>query len=286
MERIGIIGGSGLYKMEGLEIKEELSFSTPFGDPSDKYICGQLYDKEIVFLPRHGKAHHISPSTINYRANIYGMKKLNVGRIISVSAVGSLREKIKPLDFVIPDQFVDRTNKGRKSSFFDQGVVAHVSFAHPVCENLAHLVESTVHNIEVTVHFGGTYVNIEGPQFSTYAESQLYRSWEMDIVGMTNMTEARLAREAEICYVTLAAVTDYDCWHETEETVTVDAVLENLRKNVANAKQILKETIALIPEQRTCACSEALKYAVITRSKAIPEKIKKDLDIIIGKYVK
>ena len=286
MEKIGIIGGSGLYQLEGLKVKDEVSVQTPFGDPSDKFIIGELDGKEVVFLPRHGKAHAISPSRINYRANIYGMKKLNVGWIVSVSACGSLKEELKPLDFVIPTQFVDRTNQARAYTFFDEGIVAHIAFAQPVCEGLANLIEKCAKEVGVTTHLGGTYLNMEGPQFSTLAESNLYRSWGMDIIGMTNMAEARLSREAEICYATLAAVTDYDCWHQTEEAVTVDIILDNLRKNVDNAKKIIKNVISAIGKERGCTCPETLKHAIVTQPNAIPQSTKKKLEPIIGKYIK
>ncbi|MBL7155589.1 MAG: S-methyl-5'-thioadenosine phosphorylase [Candidatus Omnitrophica bacterium] len=286
MGRIGVVGGSGLYHIEGLKVKETRKINTPFGDPSSEYVIGTLDGKEVVFLPRHDKAHRISPTHINYRANIYGMKKLDVEWLISVSACGSLKEEIKPLDFVIPLQFVDRTTQARKYTFFDSGIVAHIGFAHPVCENLANLLYNVVKEKKLDVHFGGTYINMEGPQFSTLSESNLYRSWGMDIIGMTNMTEARLAREAEICYATLAAVTDYDCWHQTEETVSVEGILENLTRNVENAKSILKDAITRIDERRSCACKDALKHAILTDHKVIPRDVKKKLDILIGKYVK
>ncbi|MDD4955558.1 MAG: S-methyl-5'-thioadenosine phosphorylase [Candidatus Omnitrophica bacterium] len=285
MESIGIIGGSGLYKLDGIKIKEEAEVSTPFGKPSDKFIIAEFEGKDVVFLPRHDKRHTINPTEINYRANIYGMKKLGVGRIVSVTACGSLKEEYKPLDFVVPMQFVDRTNQARKQTFFDEGVVAHIAFAHPVCENLARVVYSSAEKKGVTVHFGGTYVNMEGPQFSTLAESNLYRSMGFGIIGMTNMTEARLAREAEICYSTLAAVTDYDCWHQTHETVTVEMIIANLQKNVENSKEIIKEIIRQMPEKRVCGCREALKYAIITDKQFIPEEIKAKLKVIAGKYI-
>ncbi len=286
MSRIGVIGGSGLYNIEGIKIKKTVKVRTPFGDPSDELVIGELNGKEVVFLPRHGKGHRINPSRINYRANIYAMKKLEAEWLISLSACGSLKEEIKPLDFIIPLQFVDRTNQARKYTFFDEGITAHISFSHPVCSDLANLLHNTAKDNGSTVHLGGTYLNMEGPQFSTLAESNLYRSWGMDIIGMTNMAEARLAREAEICYVTLAAVTDYDCWRESEEVVSVDAIIGNLKKNVDNAKKILKNVVSRIPEKRTCGCKEALKYAIITDRKAISKKEKKKLDILIGKYVK
>lgn len=286
MEKIGIIGGTGLYQLEGLKKKKELSVATPFGKPSGKFIISELAGREVVFLPRHDKIHSINPTSINYRANIYGMKKLQVGWIISVTACGSLKKDLKPLDFVIPTQFVDRTNQARKQTFFDKGVVAHIGFSRPVCEELAKTMHAAARKLPITTHYGGTYLNMEGPQFSTLAESNLYRSWGMDIIGMTNMTEARLAREAEICYATLAAVTDYDCWHETEETVSIDIILNNLRKNVDNAKQILKEIIVSMPRERGCLCKDALKYAIVTDKKQVSKEIKKKLDIIAGKYLR
>lgn len=283
MERIGIIGGSGLYDLAGITEKEEVSLSTPYGRPSDKYVIAELGGRQLVFLPRHGRGHSIGPSQINYRANIYGMKKLGAGWIISVSACGSLREEIKPMDFVVPRQFVDRTNQARKYTFFDEGIVAHISFAYPVCEKLANNIFTGAKNIGVDIHPAGTYLNMEGPQFSTLAESNLYRVWGMDIIGMTNLAEARLAREAEICYATLAAVTDYDCWRQEE--VSIDIVIKNLQNNVANAKKILGAVIPLIGKQRECACSEALKNAIVTRPQMIPEETKQKLDIIINKYL-
>lgn len=286
MKRIGIIGGSGLYDIEGLEAKEWIEVKTPFGEPSDKFLLGKLGEKEVVFLPRHGRGHKVSPSQLNYRANIFGMKYLGVERLISVSACGSLKETIKPLDFVIPTQFVDRTNQARKQTFFDDRIVVHISFSQPVCLELANIIYNTAKQKPLTVHFGGTYLNMEGPQFSTLAESNLYRMWGMDIIGMTNMAEARLAREAEICYATLAAVTDYDCWHSSAETVSADMVLSNLKKNVKRAKEILKDVIANIPPKRTCSCKEALKYAIVTNPKAIPQEVKEKLGILIKKYIR
>jgi 5'-methylthioadenosine phosphorylase len=283
MGRIGIIGGSGLYKIEGIKNVKEVTITTPFGRPSDKFITGKLQGKDAVFLPRHGVGHRISPGEINYRANIYGMKKLGVERIISVTACGSLKEELKPMDFVIADQFVDRTNQARKMTFFGKGIVAHIVFAHPVCEELAQIVYEAGKSLNLTMHKGGTYINMEGPAFSTLAESKLYRSWGMDIIGMTNMAEAKLAREAQICYSTLAAVTDYDCWHPQHESVTIDMVIGNLQNNIENAKKILGTVIKNLPEERNCPCKDALKYAIITNRKLIPEKVKKDLNIIIGK---
>jgi len=283
---IGIIGGSGLYKMEGIKDIKQVSVRTPFGKPSDKFTVGNLEGKEVVFLPRHGVGHLIPPGEINYRANIYAMKALGVGRIISLTACGSLKEEIKPLNFVVVDQFVDRTNHARDMTFFASGVVAHIVFAHPVCAELSSAVYQAGESLKLDMHKGGTYINMEGPAFSTLAESNLYRSWGISVIGMTNMPEAKLAREAEICYSTLACVTDYDCWYPGHESVTVDMVLQNLLKNIQNAKRILDLVIKNIPEKRTCSCKDALKFAIITDKKLIPAKIKKDLGIIIGKYVK
>ena len=286
MGRIGIIGGSGLYKIEGIKGIKEVTVKTPFGDPSEKFIIGKLESKEVVFLPRHGLGHRISPSEINYRANIYAMKKLGVERIISVTACGSLKEDIKPLDFVVVDQFVDRTNHARNMTFFDRGIVAHIVFAHPVCEELASVVYEAGKNLKLNMHKRGTYINMEGPAFSTLAESNLYRTLGMDVIGMTNMPEAKLAREAEICYSTIACVTDYDCWYPKAESVTVDMVIQNLSKNIENAKKLISEAIRNIKADRNCACKDALKHAIITDRKLIASKVKKDLDIIIGKYGK
>lgn len=286
MERIGVIGGSGLYQLEGVAKREEVEVSTPFGTASSRFILAELEGREIVFLPRHGQFHQISPSGINYRANIYGMKKLNVGWIISISACGSLKEELKPLDFVIPTQFLDRTSGVRKNTFFDQGIVAHMSFADPVCTHLANVLKEAADEHPVSVHYGGTYVNIEGPQFSTLAESNLYRMWGADIIGMTNMVEARLAREAEICYATLAAITDYDCWRKNEEAVTLEMVIGNLKKNTANARGILRSALLKVDTRRRCGCSDALKHAIVTASEGISDEVKKRLDIFIGKYIK
>jgi 5'-methylthioadenosine phosphorylase len=286
MGKIGIIGGSGLYNIEGIQKIRKIALTTPFGKPSDKFTIGELEGKEVVFLPRHGKGHRISPSEINYRANIYAMKKLGVDRIISVTACGSLREDFKPLDFVLPDQFVDRTNQARKMTFFENGMVAHISFADPVCADVVQVVKKAANDLGFTVHPGGTYINMEGPAFSTRAESNLYRSWGMEIIGMTNMSEAKLAREAEICFVSLAAVTDYDCWYKPDQEVTVEIVVQNLLKNVDNAKRILKRAIRNMPQERLCNCGSALESAIITDKKAISAAVKKKLKIIIGKYIK
>lgn len=286
MAKIGIIGGSGLYQIEGIKKVKKIKVETPFGKPSDELILGELEGREIIFLPRHGRGHRIPPHKINYRANIFAMKKLGVERIISVSACGSLREEIKPLDFVVVDQFVDRTNQARKMSFFEEGIVVHVSFSHPVCRQLSEFVYNTAKSLRLRVHPKGTYLNMEGPAFSTLAESELYRRWGMDIIGMTNMAEAKLSREAEICYASLCAVTDYDCWHPEHEKVTAQMVIENLKKNVENAKKIIYKLVKELPEGRTCNCKDALKYAIVTNKELIPQKVKKDLNIIIGRYLK
>lgn len=282
---IGVIGGSGLYEMEGLTGVREVRVDTPFGEPSDAYITGNLGGVEMAFLPRHGRGHRYLPTEVNYRANIYGMKKLGVERVISVSAVGSMREDIEPGHIVVPSQFYDHT-KHRKSTFFGNGVVAHVGFADPVCHGLSDILVNAGEKTGARMHRGGTYICMEGPQFSTRAESNIYRGWGVDVIGMTNATEAKLAREAEICYATLALSTDYDCWHETEEDVTVEAVIAVLMKNVETAKKIIKEAVPKIPAKRECHCKEALKNAIMTKAELIPEKTKKDLDLIIGKYIK
>ncbi len=286
MGKIGIIGGSGLYKIDGIKNIKSVAISTPFGKPSGKFVLGDLEGKELVFLPRHDPHHQIAPSHINYRANIFGMKKLGVERIISVSACGSLREELKPLDFVVVDQFVDRTSYARESSFFTEGLVAHIEFSHPVCSSLAKLIYDCGKRLKMNIHPKGTYVNMEGPAFSTLAESNLYRSWGMDIIGMTNLMEAKLAREAEMCYASLAAITDYDCWHPSHTSVTVDLIINNLNKNVENAKKILAAIIRDIPVEDECSCHEALKNALVTDRRYVPAKVKKDLKIIIGKYIK
>ena len=285
MATVGIIGGSGLYQIEGITKVKEVTLKTPFGAPSDKFITGELEKTPVVFLPRHGRGHCISPSEINYRANIYGMKKLGVQAIMSVSACGSLRGKYRPMDFVIPDQFLDRTHNARRDTFFTDGIVAHVGFADPISQEIADILEQSARKLKIKAHRGGTYVNMEGPQFSTKAESNLYRSWGMDIIGMTNLTEAKLAREAEISYATLGAVTDYDCWHPAHSSVTLDMILEYLNKNVANAKAILKMAIVEIGKLKKFSASDALKFAIMTNPGMIPAKKKKDLEIIIGKYI-
>jgi 5'-methylthioadenosine phosphorylase len=281
---IGVIGGSGLYEMEGLTQVKRVRVSTPFGKPSDDYIVGTLFGSRVAFLPRHGRGHRIMPSDINYRANIFGMKKLGAERIISVSAVGSMREEIKPGDIVIPDQFYDHT-KHRRSTFFGDGVVAHVGMAEPVCAALCAALIETGTRIGATVHRGGTYLCMEGPQFSTRAESLIYRTWNVDVIGMTNATEAKLAREAEMCYSTIALATDYDCWHHSEETVTVEAVLAVMKKNIETSKAIIRETVKTLAKTTNCSCGGALRNAIMTPEKLIPAKTKKALAPIIGKYL-
>ena len=281
---IGIIGGSGLYDLEELTDREEISLTTPFGEPSGPFMVGTLRGRRVAFLARHGAGHRILPSELNFRANIYGMKTLGVGSILSASAVGSLREDYRPLDIVIPDQFLDRT-RGRISTFFGRGLVAHVAFAHPICGVLAKVAADSAAKVGATVHRAGTYVCMEGPQFSTLAESKLYRSWGMDIIGMTNLQEAKLAREAEICYVTIALVTDYDCWHPDHDAVTVDAIVANLMQNARTARQIIVEAIERVPAERTCACARALESAIITPKESVPDQTKRDLAPIVGKYM-
>ena len=283
MVKIGIIGGSGLYKIDGLEDVKEVKIDTPFGRPSDSYFVGKFGGAEVVFLPRHGRGHKKLPTELNYRANIYGMKKLGVEQLISISAVGSFKEELKPLDIMLPDQFVDRTNQGRKTTFFGEGIAAHISFAEPVCSDLRGIIYNVGKDLGLTVHNKGTYLNMEGPAFSTKAESFLYKSWGMDIIGMTNMPEARLAREAEMCFATIAFITDYDCWQE--EIVTIEMVIENLTKNVQTAKKLIKNLVPKLSGERKCQCKDALKYAIITDKTLIPDSVKKKLDIIIGKYV-
>lgn len=282
--RIGIIGGSGLYDMADLKDREELEIETPFGKPSDRFVIGNLSGSRVAFLARHGRGHRIMPSELNFRANIYGFKILGVERILSVSAVGSLKEDIKPLDIVLPDQFVDRT-MGRPSTFFGNGLVAHISFADPVCPDLMKQVYDAAVRVGKTVKRGGTYLCMEGPAFSTRAESMLYRSWGMDIIGMTNLQEAKLAREAEICYVTIALVTDYDCWHETHETVSADMIIDNLQKNVSAAQAIIVQAVKDMDFTKRCSCGEALKFALITDRSSITSDIKKRLGHIVSKYL-
>jgi 5'-methylthioadenosine phosphorylase len=283
--QIGIIGGSGLYDMAGLTDREEITLTTPFGDPSGPYVLATLCGRRVAFLARHGAGHRLMPTELNFRANIYGFKRLGVERIISASAVGSLKQELPPQDIVIPDQFFDRT-KGRVSTFFGGGLVAHVAFAHPVCGELSRVAYDAATAVGARVHLGGTYVCMEGPQFSTLAESKLYRSWGMDVIGMTNLQEAKLAREAEMCYATLALVTDYDCWHPDHDSVTVDMIVANLLQNAKTAQAIIAEAIGRVPAERTCPCGTALANAVITSPSAIPEQVKKDLAPIVGKYLK
>ncbi len=282
--RLGIIGGSGLYDMEGLTGIEEVMPETPFGEPSDTIIVGDLGGAPMAFLPRHGRGHRHTPSDIPVRANIFALKSLGVEQIISVSAVGSLKEDIHPVEMVIPDQIIDRT-KCRVNTFFGDGLVSHLSLAEPYCSVLSGIVHQAAVESGATVHSGGTYICMEGPFFSTKAESNLYRSWGADIIGMTALPEAKLAREAEICYATLACVTDYDTWHETEETVSIDVAIANLLKNVARAKEIVATAASRIPETRECECATALERGIITAPELIPEQMKRDLDLLIGKYI-
>jgi 5'-methylthioadenosine phosphorylase len=281
--RIGIIGGSGLYELDGLTDVRWRRVRTPFGDPSDAYCIGRLGDREVVFLPRHGRGHRLIPSELPFRANIYGLKALGVEWVVSVSAVGSMRERIAPLDLVVPDQFYDHT-KRRVPSFFEEGIVAHVSMAEPVCPDLGALLHVAAVEAGAKVHRGGTYLCIEGPQFSTKAESRIYRGWGVDVIGMTNMPEVKLAREAELCYATLALVTDYDVWHDTEAEVTVEAVVANLLKNVATAKDVLRRAIPRIQPPRGCGCADLLRNAVITSPAAFPPAAHRRLGLLIGKY--
>lgn len=283
--KIGIIGGSGLYSMPGFTNQHEVRVETPFGDPSDPYVVGELEGKTVAFLARHGRGHRISPSEINYRANIYGLKKLGVEYIFSLSAVGSLKEEHKPLDFVIPDQFVDRT-RGRISTFFGEGLVAHVGFAEPICPHVAKLLHGACVESGVKATSGGTYLCMEGPAFSTKAESNLYRSWGMDVIGMTNLQEAKLAREAELCYSTVAMVTDYDCWHEAHEAVTVADIIQNLTQNAENAAKVVRTAVRNLElAPRTCGCSQALKYALLTDPKTVPWSTYAKLELLVGKYL-
>jgi len=284
--KTGIIGGSGLYQMPELLDVEEIEVDTPFGRPSDTFIVGTLENQRVAFLPRHGRGHRFTPTEVPFRANIYAMKLLGVERILSASAVGSLQEQYAPLDMVIPDQFFDRTRaRARESTFFGEGIVAHVAFAHPVCDELGDVLEESCKVADVKTHRRGTYLCMEGPAFSTKAESEVYRSWGMDIIGMTNLQEAKLAREAEICYATLALVTDYDCWHPGHDAVTADSVFEYLGKNVRNAQLIMKETIRRLGgQERTCTCASALKHAIFSAPDSWPAATQRKLDAIIKKY--
>ncbi len=282
---IGVIGGSGLYELEGLSGVGRIRQDTPFGAPSDEFITGVLDGVKMVFLPRHGRGHRLLPSEVNYRANIYGMKKLGVTHLISVSAVGSMKEEIAPGHIVIPDQFIDRTNGSRAGTFFGSGIVAHVQFADPVCGDLSGVLYDAALDAGATAHRGGTYICMEGPAFSTRAESNMYRSFGASVIGMTNIPEAKLAREAEICYGVIALATDYDCWHESHEDVSVDAILSIIKQNVATAKTIIKGAARRVNPKRKCPCQSALEYAIITERTAISEHCRAALDIIIGKYL-
>jgi len=282
---IGIIGGSGLYSMPGLTRAKETHLKTPFGAPSDAYVLGTLAGRKVAFLARHGRGHRILPTELNFRANIHGFKQLGVERIVSISAVGSLKEEHKPLDFVIPDQFFDRT-RHRVDTFFGDGVVAHISFADPICPQLAQVVTDACQKAGVNAKRGGTYLCMEGPQFSTKAESNVYRSWGMDVIGMTNLQEAKLAREAELCYVTVAMVTDYDCWHPDHDAVTVNQVVAVLMKNAENAARVVQETVAAMPDTRSCKCGSALAHALLTDLRKIPPGTRQKLRLILGKYLK
>jgi 5'-methylthioadenosine phosphorylase len=282
--QIGIIGGSGLYSMPGFELQQEMAIETPWGWPSDNYVVGELGAKQVAFLARHGRGHRISPSELNFRANIYGFKSLGVERIISVSAVGSLKEEHRPLDFVIPDQFFDRT-RGRASTFFGDGLVVHIGFSDPICPQIADAVHQACLAEGVRTKRGGTYLCMEGPQFSTKAESNVYRSWGMDVIGMTNLQEAKLAREAEICYATVAMVTDYDCWHPDHDAVTVGQIISNLVKNAENACKVVARAVAELAEARACKCGSALEHAIITDRSVVPEATREKLALLVGKYL-
>ena len=282
--RVGIIGGSGLYQMEGIQNLQEVSLETPFGAPSDAYLIGELEGWSVAFLPRHGRGHRILPSELPFRANIYGMKLLGVERIFSISAVGSMREDVRPGDLLVPDQFYDHTRR-RVGTFFGDGVVAHVALADPVCPELSRILVESAEALGYRVHRGGTYLCIEGPQFSTRAESHIYRQWGVDVIGMTNVPEVKLAREAEICYATLALVTDYDCWHEEEEDVTAERILAILHENVERAKKILREALTRLPQERGCACGHALRDALVTAPEHIPPDVRRRLEPILGRYL-
>ncbi|MGB9074116.1 MAG: S-methyl-5'-thioadenosine phosphorylase [Terriglobales bacterium] len=283
---IGIIGGSGLYHMPGFSDVHEVRQTTPFGDPSDAYILGTLEGRKVAFLARHARGHKLLPSELNFRANIYGFKQLGAERIISISAVGSLKEEHKPLDFVIPDQFYDRTRHRVDDTFFGEGVVAHIGFGDPVCGEMTRVVEGACRSAGVNGKRGGTYLCMEGPQFSTRAESNVYRGWGMDVIGMTNLQEAKLAREAEICYVTIAMVTDYDCWHPQHDSVTVEQIIAVLVKNAENAAKVVKAAVAAMPKAPACKCGSALAHAILTERDKIPAATKEKLKLILGKYLK
>jgi len=282
---IGLLGGTGLYEIEGMDVLEQVDLDTPFGRPSASYIIGELEGKKVAFLTRHGLGHTLMPSDINYRANIYGFKKLGVTRVISTNCVGSLKEDIRPRDIVFADQFFDRTR--RKNSFFGDGIAAHIGFAHPVCPEVSRFLFEAGEELGLRCHPGGIYICIEGPLFSTKAESEAYRSWGCDVIGMTSVTEAKLCREAEICYATMNLVTDYDVWHETEETVSIEMILENLRKNIQNAKDIIKKAIISLPEERgaKCECAKALANCIVTHPDRMSPEIKEKLSLIIRKYI-
>ena len=282
---IGIFGGTGLYQMEGFTQLRELAVETPFGAPSDRLLLGELEGQRVAFLPRHGRGHRILPHELNFQANVFAMKALGVEFILSVSAVGSLKEAYAPLDMLVPDQLIDRTQQ-RRSTFFGRGLVAHVSFAHPFCRVLSKLMAEGCREAGARHHEGGTYVCIEGPQFSTYAESQLYRSWGADVVGMTNLQEAKLAREAEICYATLAMVTDYDCWHPGHDAVTAESVMQVLARNVATARAVLRAVVKRLPVPRACECEHALRHALLTSPERVPETLKRELEPIVGRYLR
>jgi 5'-methylthioadenosine phosphorylase len=281
---IGIIGGSGLYSMKGLADVHEVQIETPFGSPSDPYVLGTFAGRKVAFLARHGRGHRVLPSELNFRANIHGFKQLGVERILSLSAVGSLKEELKPTDFVIPDQFYDRT-KQRVSTFFGEGLVAHIAFGDPICPELAAIVAKAGASAGVTTKSGGTYVCMEGPQFSTKAESNAYREQGFDLVGMTNLQEAKLAREAEICYVTIAMVTDYDCWHPDHDNVTVEQIVGVLTRNAENAAEVVRQAVAALPAKRSCKCGQALAMAIMTAPDAIPLATRAKLDLLVGKYL-
>ena len=282
---IGIIGGTGLYQMDGFTDVREVAVATPFGPPSDSLFVGSLEGRRVAFLPRHGRGHRILPHELNFRANVFAMKTLGVDWILSVSAVGSLKERYEPLHVVVPDQFIDRTQQ-RRSTFFGNGLVAHVAFAHPFCKNLSKVMAEACVEAGATHHVGGTYVCMEGPQFSTLAESELYRSWGADLIGMTNLQEAKLAREAEICYSTLAMVTDYDCWHPDHDAVTAEQIMGVLGRNAQTARKVLRAAVRRLPIPRGCECATALKYALITPPELVPEALKRELEPIVGRYMK
>jgi 5'-methylthioadenosine phosphorylase len=284
--KVGVIGGSGLYQLEGMAKVREVKVTTPFGDPSDIITLGNIEGVKVAFLPRHGRGHRISPTELPARANIYALKSLGVERIIAVCTVGSLEEKIRPLDIVIPDQIIDRTSARRPNTFFTDGIVGHIAFAEPFCTVLADVLYQSARKTGARVHDGGTCIVMEGPQLSTRAESELYRSWGADVIFMTGLPEAKLAREAEICYATIAVVTDYDCWNETSETVSAEMIVENLKRSIETVKKILRNAMASLPKKRSCICAHALENAIITAPELIPEEVKEDLELIIGKYIK